>query len=230
MKYLVFLLLIILSSCIEEHKKEQHKQLTPLSRWLVDNEDSLFHSIQQTFNADSLPDQLLNKENFHRDYYITDGILGVLREKIKSYKDCIELYYIRRVQSKGPAILLSPEFDKNCINGVDSIFNDIDSLKYFKIQKYHPPEELFSMFVVKNDSLNPAEIFFKLTPQENVFDLDIFIKKDIPDEAKDLLLSSIFGEEIILKRLRNINYKVTTNIPPGAKTIQEIRERFGIRN
>jgi hypothetical protein len=233
MNYLALVIFVLFISCNSNtnHKAgsdPRPRQLSSLSQWLIDNEDSLYFYVQKRFAIDTIQIGLLNNEGFYRDYQIKENLPGTLVSMIHNYKNCMEVYFERRALTKLPAILLSAEYDKDCVDAVDSIFNDIDSLKHFEVIRFHKPGRLFSGFEVDNDIVTPEDVSFRFIPQGDRYRMEVNFRKQISAKTNDLLLQSVFGEEVLLKRISNIKYVITKEKIPETKTIEEARILFKI--
>lgn len=234
MKPFHLFLLLFLISCSNRDKTTTHSSeqaninLTPLSAWLINNEDSLFEAFSEHIKQDTLSHKP-EYELLYRQYEFTDGILGKLTDSIKQHGSCIVVIFIFSPKEKVPfEIRLSPQYDTNCIDKTDLIFSDISRLKHFKIKKYIQPDGEFSMFIHEEDTLDPNQIFFDLLESNNKFKLILYTKQKISLQTQELLLTDIFGEEVLLKKIYSITQKRLKDTMQGLKTIEKTRSFFGI--
>jgi hypothetical protein len=231
MRLLIILFLLVCLSCNENSEYKKTEALTPLSKWLVNNEDSLFVQFNQKIKEDTINITKGNEVLTSREYRFEDGYLGQLTEKIHGLDSAIGVYYIYKPKEHPYVrILLTPELKKQPVGAIDSIFTDIHSLKYFQILKYRPPGSLFSAYIDQADTVKPDELHFKPIAKGNQFDLDIYVKKSLMRETKEDLLAQVFGEEVLLKRINKVNYIVTSNTVKHSMTLEEIRTFFGIKD
>jgi hypothetical protein len=237
MKYLSLILLILFACTNDASKKIQvpKRQLTPTSQWLVGNEDSLANYFYQKTKPDTASDNL--RRVTLRAYQLDDGIFHILNSKIKNFNDCIGVEYIYRSRENRPfEILLTPYANAECISAVDSIFSDIDSLRFFQIVKFSPPTKTYGSRTyefqdgskVIKDIILPNDIAFKVILDGDKYDLTIFLSKKISQFTKDALVEDFLGEEIELKKIKNTKYVVSEDSVKRNMNTQQLTEFFGI--
>lgn len=231
MRLLILFIILIFISCqepISSHKKE--KKLSPLSEWLVANEDSLAfyfdNEVKKSISATSAPNERL----VSREFQFNGGFIGQLSQKIHHYDSCIEVYYLYEPDEQPKLqILLSPNFNSKCTNAVDSIFADIDSLKYFRLVKFRQAGSLFSAYLVEEDTIWANELWFKPIPNHHKYDLDVYVTKNLSNHTKEALLSSVFGEEVQLKKLNIIRFVVRRDSINSLMGLRDIKKFFGVK-
>jgi hypothetical protein len=231
MRIVVTLFLLTLISCQQlESTTEKEKPLTPLSNWLVANEDSLFFYFIQKVKKSALNEALANETLVSREFQIEEGFIGQLTKKIHDFDSCIQVYYLYKPEDQPSfQLLLSPDYNKKCVPAVDRIFNDIDSLKHFRIVKYKPAEGLFSAFIVEKDTVRPEDLKFKPVQKKELYDLDVFVTKNLSGLTKETLLSSILGEEVQLKKVNTIRFIVSPDSLNGSMRLADIRRFFKVK-
>jgi hypothetical protein len=237
MKYLSLLLFISFACTNGPGKTTQapKKQLTPISQWLVSNEDSLANYFYQKIKPDTASDNL--RRVTLRAYQLDDGIFHVLNSKIKGYRDCIGVEYFYRSKETRPfKILLTPYGNAQCIGAVDSIFSDIDSLKAFQIVKFRPPSKKYGSWTyefqdgskITRDIIKPDDIAFKVIQNDGKYDLTIFLSKKISQLTKDALVEDILGEEIELKKIKSVQYIISKDSVKTNMNTQQLADLFEI--
>jgi hypothetical protein len=235
MKYLILLFIIVLISCKgyqnpKQEKPEQKKVLSPISSWLIQNEDTLFNFFKGSIDVSNKNEN--RGESDWTEYVFEGGIMGSLNERVHELASCIKIYYLYN-PSQNPyfGILLTTDFDTSCsINIVDSLFSDIDSLDHFKIVKYRFPGSLFSGFVNEKDTLYPADISFKTLPAGEKFDVIMYSKRKYGYDTNELLKEHIFGEEVFLRKINSIKIQSPPDTTQNLKTIEEMRAFFKIKD
>ena len=235
MKHSILIIIILIFSCKEyqnrkQEKPEQKRVLSPISSWLAQNEDTLFRFFKESIDLSSQKEG--RSELYWTEYVFEGGIMGSLNEKVNELDSCIKVYYLYNpIQNPYLGILLTTDFDNRCsTNTIDSVFSDIDSLKYFQIVRYRLPEGLFSAFLNEKDTVYPADISFKTIPAGEKFDIVMYSKRRYSDKTNELLKEHIFGEEVFLKKIESIRIQTPPNTPQNLKTIQEIRSFFKIKD
>jgi hypothetical protein len=236
MRLLFLLLVITIASCnnnndqkVNNHEND-NKHLSPISLWLTAHEDTLFQFMSEFIKQDTANNKP-EGETISRQYVIDYGIMGRLRDLINTVAGCIRVYYaFKPKQNPWFEIVLTPEYDSACVEATDSIFSDIKRLKYFSISKYIQPEGLFSAQINGRDTVRPSDLAFQLIPGYKKYDLIFYLRKDISDNTKRILINSIFGEEVLLKKIRSVTYERLKESAQGLKTIEEVKEELGVRN
>jgi hypothetical protein len=232
MKNLIFLLLLSLVACQQQQStKKKGKPLTPLSNWLINNEDSLFFQFNQQIKKGDFDEVTTNETIVSREFQFEDGYLGQLTNKIHDVVSCIQVYY-QFIPQQRPSfqLLLSAGYDRSCVKAVDSLFNDIESLKHFKIVKYQPPGGAFSDFIVEKDTVKPEGLRFLPIKNKLFYDLDIIVPKKLSNITEEMLLAQIFGEEVQLKKINTVRFKVSQDTMSGSIKLNDIRKLFGVKD
>ncbi len=227
MKPLIFftLLITILISCKNKQSERNHT-LTPVSLWLVQNEDTLNNYFREFIKGDP---RLKGHDAIYLEYTIDTSVFKTLNRKIAQYDSCIVVHINYRPKAKHAfEILLTSDYKKGCTSSIDKIFSDIDTLKHFYIVKYRPAEGPFSGYMNGTDTINPEQIKFTVNPTGNKYDVVFYTTKVIGKSSKEYLTQDIFGEEVLLKKINKIDYRVLKDTTIRTKSIQEIRKYFGI--
>jgi hypothetical protein len=234
MRIALYLLTFLLVACSSPDTSNTRKdtsysaKLTPLSQWLIENEDSLFRALSAHVKQDTITNkpeyQLIN-----RHYDFAEGILGALADSIKRFSPCLDFDYVFSPEENPYfELLLSPNYDTSCIQPTDLIFSDINQLKNFRIKKYISPGGAFSLYINDKDTVNPTKVRFGFNELANKFDLTIYTDKKITRETQKSLEEQIFGEEVLLKRIRSVKQKRLKDTLKNTKTIEEARHVFSI--
>ena len=227
MKSLILFTLILttLSSC-KNQSQESNRKLTPLSLWLVQNEDTLNSYFTEFIKGDP---RLKGHDAIYLEYTIDTSAFKILNSKIAQYDSCIVVHINYRPKAKHPfEILLTSDYKKGCTSSIDKIFSDIDSLKHFYIVKYRPAEGLFGGYINDKDTINPEQIKFTINPDGDKYDLIFYTTKSIGPTSKEYLTHDIFGEEVLAKKINKVDYRILKDTTIRTKSIQEIRKYFGI--
>jgi hypothetical protein len=232
MRIVAILFLLTLLACQQPKSTTiAPKPLSTLSKWLLENEDSLFFHFDQRIKEDTFQKLPANETLDSKEYQFESGYIGKLTDKIHEYDSCIQVYYLFKPQEQ-PAyqILLSTDYNKKCLSAIDSIFNDIESLKHFRIVKYQPAGGMFSSFIVESDTVRAEEIRFKARPNQNKYNMEIFVSKKLSELTKENLLSSIFGEEVRLKKLDAVRFTVKKDSVMESMTLEDVRKFMGVKD
>lgn len=219
------LILTTFSSCKQQSQEINHK-LTPLSLWLVQNEDSLNNYFKEFIKGDP---RLKGHDAIYLEYTIDTSIFKELNRKVAQYDSCVVVHINYRPKAKHPfEILLTSDYKKGCTSSIDNIFSDIDSLKHFHIVKFRPADGLFSGYINDKDTIDPEQIRFAINPAGDKYDLIFYTTKSIGQTSKEYLTQDIFGEEILAKKINKIDYRILKDTTIRTKSIQEIRKYLGI--
>jgi hypothetical protein len=232
MRIVTILFLLTLLACQQPKSTTvASKPLSPLSNWLVKNEDSLFFHFSQRIKEDTFQKLSANETLESREYQFESGYIGQLTGKIHDYDSCIQVYYLFKPQEQ-PAyqILLSTDYNKKCLSAIDSLFNDIDSLKHFRIVKYQPAGGMFSALIVESDTVRAEEIRFKARPNQDKYNMEIFVSKKLSELTEECLMSSIFGEEVRLKKLNAVRFTVKKDSVIESMTLEDVRKFMGVKD
>jgi hypothetical protein len=233
--YLGFLIVII--SCNTNEKNLNNKKIyKPISSWLINNEDSLAKQMEYFLNLPIHKNRDFNTLT-SEEWSITDStILGALTKNINLLDSNIEFSYQYRPKSiKKYALHLTTDKKGSAIKLIDSLFSDIDSLKYFDIIKFNTPGKEFSKFIIQDTKgrqiiIDPFEMGFKLEEHGPYYILLCFSKRYIPKESQEALVYSILGNEIILKQIDSIQYLKVRDFDVSIMTLKALRDYFNIKS
>jgi hypothetical protein len=223
---LIITFLTLLFSC----STEKEKQKTPLSQWLIENEDSMYTFLKT--HQIPIDTDWTNTTAYSSEHVILIAGFKTLQDKLKNIDSLINVHicYDRHESKVQYSLLLSRDFIKSNSNCLDTILNDIDSLRHFKIVKYREPSGLFSTQINDNDTINADQIKFTIKPANSKFDICLITTKPIEQSTKDIIIQSVFGEKVYQNQINNIEHKVSTDKNLNAKTIEETRSFFKIKN
>jgi hypothetical protein len=232
MRIIILLFLLTLFACQQpKSTTDTSKKLSPLSNWLVEHEDSLFFYFSQRIKEDTSQKLSANENLTSKEYQFESGYLVQLTGKIYNYDSCIQVYYLYKpLEQPAYQILLSPDYNKKCLSSIDSLFNDIDSLKHFRIVKYQPAGGMFSAFIVDSDTVSAEELRFKAIPNQSGYNLEVFVNKKLSELTEESLLSSIFGEEVRLKKLDAVRFIVTKDSVIESMNLEDVRKFMGVKD
>ena len=133
----LFILILFAFGCTSpEQNKPSPKNLSALSEWLINKEDSLLIDFKKYEQDYPLQPELENKEHFHQEQQMITGLPAELTRRVNEKYPGVILYFQRRNPEKKPAILVSADDDRSLTAAVDSLFADIDSLRHFEILKF----------------------------------------------------------------------------------------------
>lgn len=226
----LFILFLFAFGCnSSEQNKPIPKKLSTLSEWLINKEDSLLIDFKKYERDYPLQPELENKEHFHQEQQMITGLPAELTRRVNEKYPGVILYFQRRNPEKKPAILVSADDDRNLTAAVDSLFADIDSLRHFEILKFYPPGMDFSTTLYVNDTIESDKLFFLYSNINDSIDLIVYYNKGITNETQQLLIKDLFGEEILLKVIRSVDYRVYQyKAPENAISVEGMQKRFGI--
>ncbi len=234
-RQLLYVLILVASSCFTK-KNTYIRNLNPLSSWLITNEDSLGKEFSDFIKRENINNEI-GINTISKGWFFYDStMLGILTKKISSIDSNILFSYeYHPKNNKKFAIQISSGRNKTTVNAIDSLFNDIDSLKHFEILKYIPPDVEMSKYINEDEMrrqiiIDPKEVFFKLIKNNSKYILICFIKKQIPISIKEDFIYSILGEEIILKKIDSIKFFDERKNDTSLISIKTLRRNFKIHN
>jgi hypothetical protein len=232
---LSFILLLGIISC-QTKKKSNNENQNPLGSWLITNEDSLKKEFGNLIRRENIKKEI-GSNTISKGWFIDDStLLGTLTRKINNLDSNLLISYEYHPRNnKKFAIKITSDRKKSTIKVIDSLFNDIDSLKYLEIIKYNPPNVEMSKYINEDELgkqiiIDPEQVNFKLTNEKSKIILSCFIKKEIPISMKQDLIYDILGEEIILKQVENIQFFDERKNDTSLISIKNLRRYFKIYN
>lgn len=174
----------------------------------------------------------INTTSLSSEYVVLIAGFKTLQDKLKNIDSSINLYvcYDRNLSKVQYSLLLSRDYIKSNSNCLDTILNDIDSLRHFKIVKYREPSSLFSTLLNENDTINAEQIRFIVKSINSKFDVCLITTKPIKQSTKDIIIQNVIGEKIYQNQINNIEFKVSSDYNLNTKTIEETRSFFKIKD
>lgn len=79
------------------------------------------------------------------------------------------------------------------------------------------------------DTVEAEEIHFKATPDQDQYNLEVFVTKKLSEFTEERLLLHVFGEEVRLKKLKTVRFIVKKGSIMGAMDVKDIRRFMGVR-
>ncbi|RZK04209.1 MAG: hypothetical protein EOO46_17120 [Flavobacterium sp.] len=154
--------------------------------------------------------------------------MGRFSIEAKRYCDSIDVtYFYNKSRTPKARILLSLNYNKNHTEALDTVLNSV-APKHFVVDKYEQPNRTADIFGLENGDVIVKELRIELMPHGNLQDLIVFIhgkpkSKTIANDEKDYLLHQLFGEELLLKKINNVDFKFTDTLNSNLLTLNEAR-------
>jgi len=222
------LLILSLFSCDTQQDRKAIKT-DYLSNWFVENEDNLYKEFIEKVQTTSLC-KTCDTTWGEMAYQNLDSatLMGRFSIEAKRYCDSIDVtYFYNKSRTPKARILLSLNYNKNYTEALDTVLNSV-APKHFMVDKYEQPDMTADVFGLENGDVIVKELRFELVPHGNLQDLIVFIhgnlkSKTIANDEKDYLLHQLFGEELLLKKINNVDFKFTDTLNSNSLTLNEAR-------
>jgi len=88
---------------------------------------------------------------------------------------------------------------------------------------------MFGASQTPTDNVDANDISFGIFSNGNRYDIIMYLKKTVSPDTQKELEKEIFGESVFVKQIRTIQYRLIKDVPTNAKTIEEARAFFGIK-
>jgi hypothetical protein len=200
-----------------------------LSRWFNENEDSLYREFISNVKVSSLC-STCDTSWGEMAYQKVDSssYMGRFSLEAKKYCDSIEITYFYNRNGSTPTvrILLSTDYNRKFTTALDTILNSITP-KYFVVEKYEQPDLRADMFSNDNMHVAAKELRIDMKPHDTLQNVTVFIhgnpKSTMTDDFKDFLKRQLFGEELLLKKISDVDFKFTDGIDNNLLSLEEAR-------
>ncbi len=231
----VIVVSIFLFSCNPKNKVNDFPKIDYLSNWFIQNEDSLYAEFMNLVSKDALAGPRTKNSWTVRAFlqYDTLTYMGKFTVEARKYCDSIQVVYsYKNTNPPESRILLSIDYNKRFVRALDTIMNLPVASKYFKIQKYEPREGEFETndFSFENGDVYTDSLRGVIENRESPYNITVFIAKR--DKNAKLLVDlnngfakSLFGEELLVKKIGTVKFKYSDTIKPGL-TIKQLVDKL----
>jgi hypothetical protein len=226
--FIITILLLTLISCKHRPQDNNPSKRDYLSTWFLDNEDSLYTEFIQhvTKNRDTTWGEVAYQRSDSASY------MGKFTLLAKKYCDSIDVtYFYNKSTNPKARILLTTDYNKGLTQALDSIFNFVSTPKHFRVDKYEQPDTRADIFGIEKGYVVVKDLRIEMKPVDTLQNLTVFIHanpKDtkITDDNKYYLTRQLFGEELLLKRIKDVDFKISDTINSGLLTLGEARSKL----
>lgn len=232
-RLIISILSILLLSCKQNQQDNNVLKPDYLSSWLIANEDSLYQEFVRYVNEYSYCKTC--DSNWTEKAYLrvgNDSYMGRFSLEAKKYCDSIEVtYFYNKNSSPKCRILLSTGYNKRLTIALDTLLTYSFQLKHFKLEKYEQPEKKVDIFGIDEGNVVVKDLRIEMEPIDTLQNLTIFIysklkNTKITDDNKDFLKRSLFGEELLLKKINNVDFKITDTLYSDLMTLEQVRSKL----
>lgn len=224
--------MFILVACDQKSHKEQPVRQDYLSKWFAENEDSLYSEFLRRVQATALC-KTCDTTWGEMAYQQGDSIsfMGKFSLEAKKFCDSIDVtYFYNKTKTPKARILLSVNYNRNYIKALDTVFNFITP-RDFKVDKYEQPDLTADIFGLDNGDVVVKDLRVELTPFDTLQKVTVFIhgnpiNKTITEDNRLFLKHQLFGEEILLKRISDVDFRFSDTISSKFLTLDEARSKL----
>jgi len=217
-------------SCNQKTKDTPIPKPDYLSSWFIQNEDSLFTEFTQLVQTELFSN---NHDTNWGEYAFQNEdstkFMGRFTLAAKKYCDSLGVtFFYNKSTTPHVRILLSTDYNKNFTTALDTIFIFVPKPKYFIVEKYEQPDLHSDGFSLPNLNIDNKDLRILMQSKDSVKNLKIFIYSKaknvtIDNDNKEFLKKELFGEELLLKKLNDIEFIVTDTINSKLLTLSELR-------
>jgi hypothetical protein len=231
--FIIAIILLTFISCKQKQQDNNSSKADYLSKWFVTNEDSLYVEFIQYVTENSFCDHCdTNWEEKAYQKVDSNSYMGRFSLETKKYSDSIDVVYFYNKSTIPIArILLTTNYNQKLTKALDSLFNFVSTLKHFKVDKYEQPDTRSDIFRIAKGDVIVKDLRIEVTPIDALQNLKVFIhgnSKDtkITDDDKDNLKKRLFGEELLLKKIKEVNFKISDTLHSDLLTLDEARSKL----
>jgi len=190
-----------------------------LTRWLEIYEDSLFIEFTNYVKENSLCstcDTSWGEMAYER--IDTLSYMGKFSKEVKKYSDSLEVTFFYNRQIPQPCrILISTGYNSSLCAGLDSLLMGSFKPRHFVINKYVQPIGTNLYYILDGTPVLADSLVLYFKKVDTVYDVDVFIRSSqlsgtIPEPEREGFTRILFGEELLLKKIRYVEilYKDTS--------------------
>jgi hypothetical protein len=157
--------------------------------------------------------------------------LGEFAKLFSDYDPClVTAYTLYTDTTKRKIISIARDYSSPCIVNIESIFESLDTTKYFEIHKETEPflNETISM---DSQSIDPRNLRFNVTKSDSSYAVILYINPDsasfqLTKPIVDSLPRLLFGEKLLRTKISKVYVRLRSL--PGVKneTIGQLQRIF----
>ena len=235
MRYYITLISLIFAiiSCNQRGTDISKPKIDYLSSWFIQNEDSLYNEFNQQVQNDLFSP---NHDTSWGEYAFQNAdstkFMGRFTLEAKKHCDSLDVtFFYNKSTTPHVRILLSTNYNKNFTTALDTIFNFVPKPKHFIVDKYEQPTLYSDGFSLPGLNIDSKSLRILMQRKDSLQNLKIFIYTKaksvmIDDDNQDFLKKELFGEEMLLKKIGNVDFILTDTINSNLLTLTELRNRL----
>lgn len=226
--YFILFISFVTSSCVHKTQDKQFIKQDYLSEWFIKNEDSLYKEFENHVAKNSLCAKCDTTWG-EMAYIQFDSVsfMGRFSHLVTKYCDSLQVtYFYNKNSAKNMRILLSTGYNKKFTTALDSLFTSVPKPKHFIVEKYEQPDTKFDIYSLNNVNVFVKDLRIQINAIDTLENLTVYINARPKDTAinlenKELFIHQIFGEEMLLKKLNNVNIKFCDTNKPNLLSLNE---------
>ncbi len=235
MRHYILILLFSFAalSCRQNSEKKSIQQIDYLSKWFIQNEDSLYGELTR-LAAKELKGYDDEKYGYTSNHQPPNTYMGRFTQQVKKYCDRLEVSfsYNKNLNPKAD-IFITTNYNRRLTRALDTILNSVSHPKYFQLIKYHQSstDSTTDILTLDNGDVVLKDFRIQIIPSNNLYDLTVYIptkdiNKKVSERDYEFLRTELFGEELFLKRINNLTILFSNTIKPGLLSIFETRYKL----
>ena len=226
--YFILFISLLTASCVHKTQDNPFIKQDYLSKWFIENEDSLYKEFENHVAKNSLC--LKCDTTWGEMAYIqfdSVSFMGRFSQQVIKYCDSLQVtYFYNKNGKKTVRILLSTGYNRKFTKALDSLFTGVIKPKYFIVDKYEQPDTNIDIFSLNNVYVIVKDLRIQMNPIDTLNNLTLYINAKPKDtvinfDNKGIFIHQIFGEEILLKKINNVNVKFCDTIKQNLLSLNE---------
>ncbi len=210
---------IVTSSCKHKNRDISLSQQDHATIWFIENEDSL-HSEFIKVVQEQLENKNYDSSWQESAFQSRDSSTFMGRFSLEIQRDCKGLtvtFFYNKGTEPHSKILVSTEYNKHFVAALDTILNVVEKPKFFTIEKFEQPDIQSQRYRLKNFTINKNDIRIFIKENNQNLDLKVFLyakdkEAELYEEEKEFIKKSLFGEELLLKKINSCDFFITDTI------------------
>lgn len=226
--YFILFISLLAASCVHKTQDKQFIKQDYLSKWFIENEDSLYKEFENYVAKNSLCAKCDTRWG-EMGYIQFDSVsfMGRFSNLVTKYCDSLQVtYFYNKNGKKTVRILLSTGYNRNFTKALDSLFTGVTKPKYFIVEKYEQPKIKVDIFTLNNVSAIVKDLRIQMNSTDTLNNLTVYINAKPKDtlinfDNKEFFIHQIFGEEILLKKVNSVDIKFCDTIKQNLSSLNE---------
>jgi hypothetical protein len=226
--YFILFISFVAASCVPKTQDKEFIKQDYLSSWFIQNEDSLYKEFENHVAKNSLCakcDTTWGEMAYIQFDSLT--LMGQFSNLVTKYCDSLQVtYFYNKNSGKRVRILLSTGYNKKFTTALDSLFTGVPKPKHFIVEKYEQAETGADIYSLNNVDVIVKDLRIQITTIDTLKNMTVYINARPKDTAidfdnKEFFTHQIFGEEMLLKKINNVNIKFCDTIKQNLLSLNE---------